>query len=261
MKLLVFADYGLDDACATAYLLDNRERYESICIIPVGGNVEAERALINAKKLLAAAKADGMSLSGVNLVDTTACPQPFCRLPSVHGKDGMGDLFADCSSPVEVTEYDKFLSSLNCEYEVLSLGPCTMVERTLAAAKRQPAGEILIMGGCNREEPNYNGYEFNEGLDRDAFVKTLARPHVCATLDTCRVARFNCINERREGGKLLDKLINRSVQLAAARHNDRCYIYDYIAVVALLHKELFGVREVSVKGERGVMRELYLLAD
>ena len=59
MKLVVFADYGLDDACATVYVLENRERYEDVYIVPVGGNVEAARALTNAKKLLAAAKADG----------------------------------------------------------------------------------------------------------------------------------------------------------------------------------------------------------
>ena len=45
MKLVVFADYGLDDACATVYVLENRERYEGVYIVPVGGNVEAARAL------------------------------------------------------------------------------------------------------------------------------------------------------------------------------------------------------------------------
>ena len=72
MKLVVFADYGLDDACATVYVLENRERYEGVYIVPVGGNVEAARALTNAKKLLAAAKADGISLDGVCIADTTA---------------------------------------------------------------------------------------------------------------------------------------------------------------------------------------------
>ncbi len=260
MKLVVFADYGLDDACATVYVLENRERYEGIYIVPVGGNVEAARALTNAKKLLAAAKVDGISLDGVCIADTAACAQPFCRLPSVHGNDGMGDLFADCESPVSVVPYENLADMLDCEYEVLSLGPCTMVERVLATAKKQPAGNIVIMGGCRAEEPNYNGYEFNEALDLEAFIKSLSRPHICATLDTCRVPEFNYISARRTGEKLLDKLINRSIELAAARHNDRCYIYDYIAALALLHGERFGVRTEDYRGVCKI-RELYLLGE
>lgn len=258
MKLVVFADYGLDDACATVYLLTHRDRFDSIDIVPIGGNVEADRAMTNAGKLLAAAADEGISLRGVSLVDTTACEQPFCRLPSVHGRDGMGDLLKDCASPVAVVPYESLARTLDCDYEILSLGPCTMVERTLLSAPKKQCGDIIIMGGCNLAEPNYNGYEFNDGLDHEAFVKTLARPHKAATLDTCRADEFNYINEKRTGGKLLDRLINRSVELASARHNDRCYIYDYIAALALVHPERFGVREVNF-ADGVVMRELYLL--
>ena len=135
-----------------------------------------------------------------------------------------------------------------------------MVERVLAKAEKQPAGDIVIMGGCRAEDPNYNGYEFNEALDLEAFVKSLARPHICATLDTCRVPEFNYISARRTGERLLDKLINRSIELAAARHNDRCYIYDYIAALALLHGERFGVRTADYRGVCEI-RELYLLGE
>ena len=258
MKLVVFADYGLDDACATVYVLENRERYEDVYIVPVGGNVEAARALTNAKKLLAAAKADGISLDGVCIADTTACAQPFCRLPSVHGNDGMGDLFADCESPVSVVPYEKLAYMLDCEYEVLSLGPCTMVKRTLADAVNMPSGKIMLMGGCNRVPPNFGKYEFNDGIDHNAFVWTLRRPHVAATLDTCHVPAFNTLGKRREGSRLLDVLMNRCTELAEIRGDEANYIYDQIAALALIHPEFFDVEEVFAPDLLRFMNELRL---
>ena len=255
-KLVIFADYGLDDACATAYILQNRAAWEKIDIVPIGGNVAADRALCNAKKLLAAAQADGPDIAGVTLADTTAVPQPSCPLPNVHGGDGMGDFLRMGCLPTEaVMPYDAWVKTLTGEYTVLSLGPATVPVRALADAPRPPQGDIVIMGGCNRAEPNYRGYEFNDGLDHAAFVRLLAVPHVCATLDTCRDPAFNYIAKRFSPDRLLGRLMNRSVELAAARHGDRCYIYDYIAALALVHPERFAVVNVPQK-DGGVMREL-----
>lgn len=255
MKLVIFADYGLDDACATAYLLARREKWSEIDIVPVGGNVAAARALANAKKLLAAAQTDGCSLSGIRLVDTTAVQQPSCPLPSIHGKDGMGDLFEDIEvAPVPVLPYETWRTGITCPYEVLSLGPCTVVAHFLANAPVLPHGDLVIMGGNNGEEPNYNGYEFNDGLDHAAFVAVLAYPHVCATLDTCRVPAFNDIARTYAHTSLFDTLMRTSVALAFARHPDRCYVYDRVAAEALVHPDRFAVREVPYYG--AVMREL-----
>ena len=255
-KLVIFADYGLDDACATAYILQNRERWDRIDIAPIGGNVAADRALCNAKKLIAAAQADGLPVNGITLVDTTALPQPSCPLPDVHGGDGMGDLLSTgCLPPVAETPYGAWVKTLTGEYTVLSLGPATVPVRALADAPKPPHGDIVIMGGCNRAEPNYNGYEFNDGLDHAAFVRLLEYPHVCATLDSCRDPAFNYIEKRFSPDRLLGRLMNRSVELAAARHGDRCYIYDYIAALALCDPERFTVENVPQKSG-GVMREL-----
>ncbi len=250
MKLVIFADYGLDDACATAYILNNRAEYESIDIIPIGGNVESGRALANARKLLGAARADGIDTSGVRLVDSTAFSQPFCRLPSVHGNDGIGDILPNLfSCPVPSIEYTEFLKELAGEYRILSLGPATMVVHMLGNAKVMPCRPTVIMGGCTREEPNYNGREFNDALDMSAFEKLLGYNHVAATLDTCRHEKFNYINRHFDGTRLFGKLVNRSIELAAARHNDRCYIYDLIAAYALITPEEFEVKTAGTVHE------------
>lgn len=239
-RLTVFADYGLDDACATLYLLEHRDRYEHIDIWPIGGNVLPQTAIRNARKLLAAAKDDGISLQGVRIVDTSDQYQKWCLLPSVHGDDGMGDLLDPADrSPVPEIDYETWCATVERGWEIFSLGPCTMVNRALADAGTLPGGKILLMGGNVREKPNYEGREFNDGLDPNAFQCVIRRPHRAVTLDTCRVPAFNLAGCKKTGGRLLDTFVNRAVALAEARHPDNCYIYDYIAAHALVHPEWF----------------------
>lgn len=239
-RLVIFADYGLDDACATLYLLEHREQFDHIDILPVGGNVHAVEALSNIRKLLGAARDSGTDLRGVRIIDSTDQYQRYCHLPGIHGEDGMGDLLPSVkSSPVPQVPYADWTGEIEEGYRILSLGPCTMVRRALGDVKNLPGGRILIMGGCIHEEPNYNGREFNDGVDHFAFNWTVRRPHAAVTLDTCRVPAFNLAGARKTGGKLLDTFVNRSVELAQARHPEKCYIYDYIAALALVHPELF----------------------
>ena len=244
-KLVIFSDYGLDDAVALIYLLHNRADYELIDIVPVGGNVHPRTALINARRLLSEAEKEGISLRGVRIVNCAEYYQEWCVLPHIHGEDGMGDILpqSDCS-PVEEVAFEPWAESLEEGYRILSLGPCTMVKRTFAYSTANPGGRILIMGGCVRETPNYKGREFNDGMDHDAFLWTLRRPHDLVALDTCRVPAFNLAGARKAGKTLLDRLINRSVELSEARHPDNCYIYDYIAAVALIHPELFEIEKI-----------------
>lgn len=246
-RLAVFSDYGLDDACATLYLLEHRENYERIDIVPIGGNVHALEALRNARKLLCAARDWGISMEGLAIVDTTDRYQKFCNLPSIHGRDGMGDILRDVNfSPVPEIKFDEWTQQIGEGYEILSLGPCTMVEHTLAESRALPSGRIFIMGGCVDEEPNFNGREFNDGVDHRAYLATIRRPHLIATLDTCRIPSFNLAGGRENRGKLLDKFVNRSIELATARHPENCYIYDYIAVYAMLNPDKFDVERIFV---------------
>lgn len=257
-RLVVFADYGLDDACATLYLLGNRAEYDFIDIMPVGGNVSARVAMRNIRKLLCAAKDSGISLDGVRIVDSTEQYQKYCVLPSIHGQDGMGDLLPDVNiGAVPEVNYRDWMQDIGEGYRILSLGPCTMVQEVLAGAKNLPGGRILVMGGCINEVPNYEGREFNEGLDLAAFRAVIRRPHGLAALDTCRIPEFNLAGSRKTGGALFDQFVNRSIELAEARHPDNCYIYDYIAAFALLHPELFEEKKVNVPA---VLRDINLLS-
>ena len=251
-RLVIFADYGLDDACATVFLLQNRN-FDCIDVVPIGGNVSCEIALRNAKTLLAAAKEDGLCVEGVRIIDSTARPQAFCALPLIHGSDGLGDILTPAESPVPVLPFDEWLSTLGA-YTMLSLGPATVPVQVLEYAPHLCAGEIVIMGGCTHEAPNYGNYEFNHGLDTEAFAKLLHYPHVCATLDTCRAPAFNAGHTHKEGNSLFARLVNRSVVLANARHAGNCYIYDLIAAYALVYPNRFTVRSEHIG--KDAVREL-----
>lgn len=258
-RLVIFADYGLDDAIATVHILKNRAEYDYIDIVPVGGNVMPFAARINLRKLLVASREDGISLDGVRMVNGIDYYQNFCPQPSVHGKDGMGDLLPDClSNPVEEIDYDGWLDEVPPGYRILSLGPCTMVRHTYGYASNLPSGRAIVMGGCHMEKPNHGKYEFNDGIDHFAFTWMYRRPHCLVTLDTCRVPAFDLAGTRKTGGRLFDKLVNRYVELSEARREKNCCIHGYVASVALLRPELFEVNEIFVPEMMRNIHELKL---
>lgn len=241
MTYALFCDYGLDDAVATVYILDNRKADDRVDIVAIGGNSEKSVAYRNAQTLLNEYALHGGTLDGVRLVDTRAKAQPYAALPSIHGADGMGDLFEPAESSVPVLSFDEWLDEGGEAY-ICSFGPCTLVKPAL---ERKKASGLLIMGGCVHEEPNFNGLEFNHALDKAAFAACVKHPHRVATLDGIRVPFFNAVLLRPRGSEFFNKLVGASLKYATARHADRCYIYDYVTARYLFEPELF-VTEHSV---------------
>lgn len=236
---VLMCDYGLDDAAATAFVLDKRSDGDRVDVMPIGGNSEKNVAYRNGQTLLA--NYEG-SLDGVRIIDTRAEEQPYANLPSIHGEDGMGDLFAPGTSSVPVVPFSEWLEEKD-EIVLVSLGPCTLTERIL---KERKVAFLLVMGGCVNAEPNFHGYEFNHYLDIPAFNACMRFERAAvATLDTCRVPRFNLIGKEIEGDGLTATFLGRSRFLAAARHPDNCYVYDYIAV-----HYLFERAEIALKTDR-----------
>lgn len=248
-NLVLLCDYGLDDACATIYLLEHRHRFDKIDILAVSGNSEAEVSYKNAKKLLSNFDGD---LTGVRLVDTASVPQYYANLPSIHGRDGMGSILREKPLGIPTLQYDEWLKSAPIPFTLVSLGPATIAADIV---RRLGAKELLIMGGCVDEAPNFNGYEFNHYLDISAFSELLHYPHVCATLDSCRTPHFNYAARKYPTETLLDKLLKRAVELAVARHPDNCYVYDYIAVHYLVCPEKFTT-EVKTDSQRNTITQL-----
>ena len=219
MNLILCCDYGLDDAAATVDALSHAaaDGYECAALVAAGGNVPPEISLANAKKLVAHLPFETVPLV---VVDTTAEEQPAEYLKNIHGDDGMGDLFSDddgFSAPVAA--FSDWLAQIEGEYDLLSLGPMTLVPRILA---RGAVRKFVFMGGNIAETPNFHGYEFNHALDRAAF----------AAVDL-------------SGGGLQRRIVARAREMTFVSGEKGCYIWDDMAVKALRHPDWFALYEAE----------------
>ena len=243
MNLILCCDYGLDDAAATVDALSHAaaDGYETVALVAAGGNVPPEVSLANAKKLVAHLPFETVP---VVVVDTTAEEQPAEYLKNIHGDDGMGDLFSDddgFSAPV--VAFSDWLAQIDGEYDLLSLGPMTLVPRILA---RGAVRKFVFMGGNIAETPNFHGYEFNHALDRAAFAAVTRRyAHVAVTMDTCRHPLLNVQNVDLSGGGLQRRIVARAREMTFVSGEKGCYIWDDMAVKALRHPDWFSLYEAE----------------
>ena len=239
-KLVLLCDYGLDDAAATAFILERRYLFDKINILPIAGNMPLAVSMHNAKRVISNF---GGPLDNVALVDTSSVTQPEENLTDIHGKDGIGDIFSPVYEDiVNTVKYEDFINSLTDEI-ILSLGPCTVTKDIL---ERSPDHELIIMGGNISEKPNYNEYEFNHGMDPEAFSYCVKHPHVALTLDSCRNPLCDFSKIEINGNSLLEKFARKSVVLSGRRSEEACYIYDLIAVQYLFFPERF---ECEIKND------------
>ena len=238
MKIALLCDYGVDDAAATLYLLNHADRFETVDILPIGGNVPRSVSEENAKRILYNL---GSVPKNVRLVSTAAIKQPEEFLKHIHGGDGIGDILPQENSfNGSVLEYDGWLSSVDEDYIILSLGPCTVTRDILSKRK---IGKLVFMCGNIAMPPNHNGYEFNHALDPEAFAECARHPHATVTLDTAHHPRCNFYEVDATGGDLLSRFIARAAELSRGRGESDCAIYDLIAAVYVIHPDRFIVEE------------------
>lgn len=234
MKLILCCDYGLDDAAATADALKfaRDDGYCEAVLVAIGGNVPPDVALANCKKLVAHLSYE---LPLITIVDTTAKRQPYEFLKKIHGNDGMGNMFEDVADGKSVA-FDEWLNTLSGEYDLLSLGPMTLVEEIL---KRGNCRKLVFMAGNIAQEPNFHGYEFNHALDREAFSRIVTYEHVAVTMDTCRVPLLNVQDSLPEEGSLVSRFVHRAREMTFVSGEKGCYLWDDIAVKVLRHPSWF----------------------
>lgn len=253
-KLIIFADYGSDDACATASVLNEHERFERIDIVAIGGNVPVDIAFQNCYTLLSEIP---YANSKITVVDTRHIEQPGEYLADIHGKDGMGDIFERRNDTKGITEvkYEDWILSLKGDETILSLGPMTMVKPVL---ERYGAMPLIIMGGCVDTPPNFNGYEFNQALDREAFSYCVRFPHAAITLDTCRLEVLDIFKYEIEGDDKYSQLLRASRRMSRALKESSCHVWDDVAACYLLHPERFVTEEKIDKDGNVISNAKYI---
>ncbi len=243
--IVIFADYGLDDAAATVSIFNSHERFSHIVLIPIGGNVPVKMSYRNCRSVLSVYP---QLLEKITLVNTCHIAQPNEYLADIHGRDGMGDFFAHPSvqTPVKEITFEQWLDSYTGDEIILSLGPMSLVKT--AVMKNAPS-QLVIMGGCVREEPNFNGYEFNHCLDVEAFNFCVRFPHTAITLDTCRTEKLDMRRYEINGDDIHARIIRADQVLSITREEDGCYVWDDVAANYILFPERFEtVPEIDIAG-------------
>lgn len=244
-KLAILCDYGLDDLAATAYILERAEHFEKIDILAVGGNFPLDVTFLNAKRIIDSLDAPPKNL---RLIDTSSVYQFGEDIPHIHGADGMGNVLPSPDENIHekiiALPYEEWLESLDDNYILLSLGPCTVTADIL---KRKGSLPLVLMAGNIAEEPNFNGYEFNHALDIPAFAECVKYPHAAATLDTCHAPLCDFYKLSVDGDSLLHRAARRAVELARSRKNSSCPVYDLVAAVYLFHPERFALELLTDK--------------
>ncbi len=253
-RLIIFADYGLDDAAATATILRHERRFSHIDIVPIGGNVPPAVALRNCYTLLSCYPE---CLNKITVVDTTDLPQPSEYLAEIHGQDGMGDLFRPPETPiaVETLTFNEWLDTTDGSELVLSLGPMTMVKPLM---ERHSTYQPVIMGGCVDSEPNFKGYEFNHCLDREAFAFCTKQKHAAITLDTCRTEKLDMRKVTIEGDDVHSQVLRADQRLSVQRGEEGCYVWDDVAAVYLLHPERFTLKQQTDRDGNRIFNAVYV---
>lgn len=241
-RIIIYCDYGLDDAIASLHILEHSDMFEYIDIVPIGGNVPVITAYRNAHSLFAAA--DGLGLvdkTKTRLIDTRAVPQPKANIPDIHGTDGIGDVLRHKACDLAVVPITDFVHELKTKKQperdcVLSLGPCTVP----MLVGYVPFCTVL-MGGATHEPPNYGKYEFNEALDPDAFRTYAYSAAAVATLDTCHLGKFDFLGLAKN--PLAKMLTERCFELDKAR-DALPVVYDLVAALAVTHPQDFDAVRV-----------------
>ena len=254
-SIILLCDYGLDDAAATAYLLQNAGQFDRIDILPIAGNMPLAVSHRNAERILY--NFEG-STDTVRLVNTSSIPQNEEDLFWIHGKDGMGDILPPEYEPFgSCVDFDAWLDELPPNPILVSLGPCTVTQVILEKAGAMP---LLLMAGNIAEKPNYKGYEFNHGMDVDAFAACVRYPHKIATLDTCHHPNCDFYRIINTGSDLLHRFCKSSTELSRSRGEAGSFIYDLITVQYLFKPERFSA-EVRADADGNELTVLKYISD
>jgi inosine-uridine nucleoside N-ribohydrolase len=258
--VLVDCDPGIDDAFALVALsgLHRAERIRLLGVSVTGGNVDVSSAARNAALVLAQCEIQ----EEVPLI-VGSDPPLRPRSSGFHGVDGLGGRYFSsrfARSPIGDTDADVFRRVDNTTgIALLCIGPLTNIGRWLqheSFTRLQP--HIVIMGGTmtaghgNAANPDA---EFNFYCDPAAAARVMPgnNPRTLVPLETTQQVSFTAhdlLDIRAECewlGEMIDwSLTAHASMLSRPPTTGEIWLHDLVAVVALVHPELFTFTRANV---------------
>lgn len=156
-KVIIDTDPGIDDAVAIMFALASG-RCDVLALTAVSGNLQADAASANARKILSLVGADAIPVARGRQTPLT---RPYPRDPFSHGDDGLANLGVQPSNLPEDPRpaWEVILDLVNRnpgEVTILGLGPLTNLALAVQADPTLPqrVAELIIIGGSYGLHPN-----------------------------------------------------------------------------------------------------------
>src|SRR5262245_33506211 len=284
MHLIIDTDPGIDDALALVFAFASAEaRVEAITT--VAGNVDVDRATINALRIAAAVGAP----SSLPIARGAAAPlqRALVTAGHIHGDDGLGNLeqfvepdgrprYPDPAHVLSMQDGpDVILTSvdrLGKDAVLVALGPLTNVALALARDRRvlSRVGRVVVMGGAVAVPGNVTpAAEFNFYVDPEAAAAVFESdlPLDVVPLDATRHVRLTADILARHLSRApspLGRFVEDFTQHTFAPESDEeergMFLHDPLAVGVALDPSLvtFEDYHVEVESEGRLTRGLSL---
>jgi len=241
-KLLIFSDPGLDDALALIWLL-KQNIADIIGLVPVAGNHNVNQVTRNMKEILI-----NSNRFDIPIYHTKNIEQKFHELPNIHGKDALGDFIPNKEHNNLVVKDFKYIYNdlTNIDYEIISIAPCTVLAEFLKNTVVKPS-KMTIMGGFENEIANFNGSEFNLGMDIPASDYVINYPHCSIDIITLDVTRqyyltkkiINKLDESNNECSFFKNACKVYMDLADKRGTKKAYPHDLTAIISVFFRDVF----------------------
>ncbi|AMC93280.1 hypothetical protein AOC36_04620 [Erysipelothrix larvae] len=263
IPLIIDCDPGIDDAFALFYAI-GCSQFDIKLITTVSGNVSVEKTTANALEILRLADESIDVAKGAN--------RPLFSKPlyaeAVHGVSGLGDYaYKPCASPsfIEKDAVDAMIDVLETTSDkitIVALGPLTNIATLLIRypKAKEKIERISIMGGGLKGGNANIAAEFNIFVDPEAasivfdsgILMTMAGLDVTEqsyilTKHIHEIGTFGTV------GAMLKEMLGDTT---------RCNLHDVVAVMTLVHPDIFsGTNHRVVVETGGVYSRGLTLAD
>lgn len=232
-RVLVFTDMGLDDIMAILFLMKKLPKDVRMDIICVGGNYSAYDSFKYACGL-----SQTLHRNNTYIWKTDNIPQNYLRIDSIHKTELLKLKYYNKCNTIELKGNSITITEKS---GIIILAPCTIP--VMLNINPLLVERLVIMGG-GISQTNYEGFEFNQYIDKTSFsdfIEKFISQSVVITLDCCRNEMFSIYHSHYQ-----EILPNNSVEyncyrlyetLAKKRGSKYCIAYDLIAAYAFVYPE------------------------
>ena len=270
-KVIIDTDPGIDDAVAIMFALRSGQ-LDVLALTAVSGNLQADGASMNARKILSLIGADAVTVAKG---PQTPLTRPYPRDPFSHGDDGLANLGVapSCLPEDPRPAHEVMLDLVNRypgEITILGLGPLTNLALAVEADPKLPqkVAELIIIGGSyglsamgsQRATGDNPASEWNIYVDPEAakIVFEAGFRLLAIGLDVATHPKLDLSRDQRDrlAGSVERSawFLNGVCRFVEERgFGSYCGLIDSLAVAAALDRSLFSTLKLKVgietKGE------------